>query len=47
MYAMVRKVAVAPASSVENLAPRSSNLKNLPMKEPPILSLMESRHFMF
>ena len=42
---MVRKVPVAPANSLVNLAPRSSNLKNRPTKELPTFSLIESRHF--
>ncbi len=38
---MVRKVAEAPATSVENEAPFSSNLKKRPMKDFPMESSMD------
>lgn len=46
MYAMVRNVAVAPASSVEKDDPRSLIWKNFPMNELSTLSFIASMNFM-
>ena len=45
IYAMVRNVAVAPASSVENDDPRSLIWKNFPMKELSTRSFIASMNF--
>ena len=46
MYAMVRNVAVAPASSVEKVDPRSLIWKNFPMNELSTLSFIAWMNFM-